>query len=103
MIELWAWAKAVSLLRVGGVILLEISLEGHGLENPMAAIAISGLLRLEDQLEEGMGVKPGFLQLAIPSRMVRVAFRAVRPGSGVLRVMVSNMYDIALQFRFVLA
>jgi hypothetical protein len=90
-----SWVKASSPLQVGKAHLLEIRLEGGKPDNPIALITLSGLLRLEDQLDEGMGVSPGSLELPLPGRWARVAFRAIRPGSGTLRVKVNNMYDLA--------
>ncbi|MBF0357262.1 MAG: hypothetical protein HQL70_01570 [Magnetococcales bacterium] len=88
------WANLTTpTLRAGSVYLLEISLEGSGLDNPMAMLAISGLLRLDDKLEDGMGSHPGGVRMALPGRMVRIALRAVRVGSGKISVMVRNMYD----------
>lgn len=87
------WAMTTSPLEKGGVFLLEVRMEGEGITSPMAFVSISGLLRLEDQLEEVMMLHPGVVRMALPSRFARLAFRAVREGSGTLRVLVRNMYD----------
>ena len=61
----------------------------------MVLLLVSGLVRLDDHLDGNLGFRAGLIRIALPSGLARVPLRAIRRGSGILRMVVRNMYNAA--------